>query len=776
MVFRPGSHKYFYKKLAMFSLLFMLSITWMSPVQASTVWVSLTTRAPRMVDYPGNVTYMTSFGIYSVSKATGAIQYTWINGTILSPATKFVVQYLKGQDSWEDFELSQPVFMEVNDNYLQWRQTVLNGSERHGYVVVDSIFSEAIPPKLSIVWDLPATSDFMFRITFKVTIPQAWGYFINGEDFVNIPQGSALSLLRKELRVVESPEKSVLQLLVDWSDYGQTEVLLKGSTITVVFSEGERQVDPTVSGSASKDTATRYSHQRKLHYINNRYWAFTLGYTNQANFTSSSDGIVWENQTYLGTLNVNGDALSTTSNSTHLAYVRLDSGGTDLYYRVGTPESNGSITWADAEQTAWNSTEVLAYPDIAHDSDGYPYIVVMNRSGGHYDLAVIKSDLNNGTWSTALGYPLKLFDGSAVTLSSILSLTSTKMYVLYSDTGAELYGRLFNGTDWESAENISTNAFPFSAVSVNDEVHVVYTTTTGELMYQTRTGSSWSSATTLETDLSILPQVSLTKDGSKLFAIWSDASENIYVKALLSGSWTSSVLWTSQSDLALRSISSMYEKAGSKAGAIWTSGTADPYTVTFEDFDYTATAGSFTIYADNNNLPVSSASWDYTNKKLTFRCTDNITVDTGVYGQPFTVFDGENFLSWSMSGSNISFTASGSSIEMTWQFTSDVETKGIGGDEPVNVTDVADIIEPVVTPLGQLGLYGLLISMGVVAIAGVAQAVSKKKVSRKPSGKGQGVSIKASGKGTTKKIGVTGGKNYGGNKPKGVRRKKQKWD
>jgi len=758
-------------------LTFMLSIICIPQLQASVVWTEFDLRAPVFSDRASNITYLTSFGQYIFSKETGAIQYVYLNGTVLSPSTKFIVQYLEAGDSWEDFELSQPEFLEVKNELLQWRQTVKNGSQGHGVIVFNSVFSDESPPKLSAVWNKLESYDVTFRILFKVTIPQAWEYFINGEEFVNIPKTSALSLVRKKVKIVESPERSVLRLLVDWSDYGEAIVELKGSTVTVVFGINLNEVDPTVSGTAIDSSATSQTQQRKIQYVNGRYWAFFADTTNNGVFMSSSDGETWQNKTSIGDVNEKGFYLSTWANSTHLAYVRSDAN--KLFYRLGAPQSNGSITWLDSEQEVWNPTEPMVYPVLEHDSNGKPFIAVMNYSTGvEASISVVKSDLANGTWSTSSGHPLELIGfGSLWKLPSIASLTSAKMYVFLSCANGTVYGRQWNTTAWESAEVVATGAFRVSVVSINDDLHVVYSTapTPNAIKYKSKTGASWSSATTLETGLTVA-QVALLKDGLKLFAVWSDNAKNIYVKGLLAGSWTSSVYWTRQTNLAQNSISAMYQKIGSKAGAIWTSGGSSPFTVSFLEFDYIDTVSSFSIYNTDNALPVTSPAWDEVNKKLSFNSAGNLTVDAGSLGQPVTVWDGQDFLSWSMSGSNISFTATGSTIEVSWVWTPDVETIGTGEPEEDEEMEIFEDGEPIGVDWANWGLYGLVAGMAVVTVGGIASALTKRKGSRKVTGKTMKVKTQPSGKGTNKVIKVKGSKAYGGVKPKGVGRKKQKWD
>lgn len=762
-------------------LCFILIVQFVSSAQASTVWVEFRTRQASFVDSPSNVTYMTSFGNYSVSKTTGAIQYTWRNGSILSPATKFIVQYLQSQDSWEDFSFAQPVFMEVNDQHIQWRQTVFNGSESFGYVVTDALFSESEPPKLSIVWDKPEVAGLTFRIMFKVTIPQAWEYFINGEDFINIPKGSELSLMRQDMRVVESPEESVLQLLVDWSDYGETEVLLKGSTVTVVFPENVREVDPSIVGTTTSSSATESRSQRKTFSHAGYDFVFYLNATGgSVKYASSNDETSWTS--YDVRVNSNyGSDFSIEYDGTYIYYAFAKGDVNNaLFWRRGTVNSNGTITWA-SEQTVISADAELVYwyPTVTMDSGGYAYIGY--RFENDSDILserpyVTKNAYNNASWSTASGYPRLLKDSLGSWRVIPLGLASSKVYVIYNKGSA--YGQLFNGSGWESETQIGSSTTlgtsGCSAVALNNDVHFVADDGLVPYYfahYRWVEGTGWSSEVIIETGVPVDCEPVVTAGSDDLFVFWNptmmSSDDHVYFKR-----WTSSEGWDSTaydwfSDSMIRTrndISAIEDGSNGDVQLIYMQGSS-PYSIKFQKMSFEETVSPFTIYNTGFDYPITNGNWDDVNLKLTFISSGGLTVDTSTYGQPFQVWDGETFLSWSLSGSNITFTASGSSIELNWMYPSETETKGIGGYEEVINETLLDVFEPVVSPLGQLGLYGLLISMGVVFVAGVAQAVSKKKVVRKPSGKG-----------TTKKIKVKGAKNYGGITPKGVGRKKDKWD
>jgi len=271
----------------------------------------------------------------------------------------------------------------------------------------------------------------------------------------------------------------------------------------------------------------------------------------------------------------------------------------------------------------------------------------------------------------------------------------------------------------------------------------------------------------------------VTAGSDDLFVFWNptalSSDNHVYFKKWTSlDGWSSSYDWFSDSSIKDRnSISAIEDGSAGNVQLIYMQGSS-PYSIKFQKMSFSETVSPFTIYNTGYDYPITSGVWSDVDLLLTFSSLGGITVDVGSYGQPNTIWDGENFLAWSMSGNNISFTATGSSIEMSWAYTSESETRGTGGDDVEE--EVIEVFEPVGVDWASWGLFGLIAGMAVVTVAGIASASTKKKVSRKATGKTMKVKIQPSGKGTTKTIKVKGSSAYGGIKPKGVKRRKNKWD
>jgi hypothetical protein len=190
-----------------------------------------------------------------------------------------------------------------------------------------------------------------------------------------------------------------------------------------------------------------------------------------------------------------------------------------LYYRRGVPQSNGTIAWSAAEQEIYTTVAQTSGGDISLTVDTYGYPWIGFKLNGGFSLAVIKSSTNNGTWSTAFGYPYYFsplngcgtycFGWQAI----LRPLTSGKIYVVVFDTSSSVlgelaYGFLYNGSTWGSQETISTSKVSnknsggfydqLDVVSIGDDVHVTFLSEqSGDIKYVERTSGSWQQEQTI---------------------------------------------------------------------------------------------------------------------------------------------------------------------------------------------------------------------------------------------------------------------------------------
>ena len=692
--------------------------------------------SPKVYETAYNYTYVTSFGNYTFDKQTGAFQYTFVNGTVLAPSVRFILQF-NASGSWEDFNLTTPVFTIVSDDELRFLQNVMNHSINLRYIIVSAVFSNKSAPKLSLTYDVPAQVNFTFRVVFKVTIPQAWKYFINeAEQCVQIPRTKPLSFIADRVRIIRNPEASALRLLVDWTDYGESLVMLKGSTVSVFFPGNMSKIDPTVASETASFFPIPEPRQRGLWYMVGRYWMFYSDGTNLVykHSKTGNDGN-WSNPITLRTgPDANfGDHFAFTFNGTYLHYVFVSvTAGDPLRYRMGKPLSNGTIIWLDDEQDILNLPvdDTIREATITTDSNGYPIISYAYKNGttsGIYP-CVIKSSQNNGTWNTASGYPYRLtmIDNTYGWDTLVIPLSSEDFYVLYM-AAENSKGRLNDNGEWQTEETI-TNYFSKGrpcAVSINGDIHLVWlNTTTYEIVYAKRDVNGWQSEISLGTgDHNTYPTI--TADGTNLYVFW-EVDGVFYLKGYINGKWDSTMIWFTAPSYPAMYLNSLYSAYNDIKAIAW-SKESSPFSVMFEQFNYTKTVSSFTINNTDTTYPILNASWDASNWLLSFSTKGNVTINIGdprYQFAPKRVVVGTNIhQDWSYNSDThvLSIYNIASQVKVYWRI--DEGGGGGGGVFPPLPPEPPSV--PTVAP--DITVYGSLILLGTVVTAVVVSQMRREK-------------------------------------------------
>ena len=370
---------------------------------------------------------------------------------------------------------------------------------------------------------------------------------------------------------------------------------------------GVMENDPSTVGTSTSQYATRMPHERKVFYAKGRYWAF-YGAENNDNeqepkimYKTSTDGISWSeniiirdgyyNETYK---NHGGAGFSVwlDGNNVHYSYAQY----TSLYYRMGTLDSDGAITWATSEQTVASGT--YYHSQICVDSNGYPWI-------GYYDDIIgriTKSDNKDGTWQTSSSFPENM--GTNVDDICIIPLTDGKVYAVGGQKDDVLKGRLWNGSSFEDVENVSSSNLggyraTFSAVAIGNDIHIVFLdldefANEENIFHVKRTyGVGWGDETLIQHVPYNLPAPTLTKtSANNLYCFWLDGDSpvgmKVYYKKYHDGSWdadkTTWINETPEGVLKYNTITSSYQSYGGEVCVAWTSKSSSPYNVRFAKF------------------------------------------------------------------------------------------------------------------------------------------------------------------------------------------------
>ncbi len=346
-------------------------------------------------------------------------------------------------------------------------------------------------------------------------------------------------------------------------------------------------------GPSTVSYATRMPFQRLTFYHNGRYWVFYGSGTNFV-YRTSIDAAAWSAPTTIHA----GDLAAWSSACFDGTYVHYAcstyTAAQPIYYRRGTPDVGGGITWSAAEQTAVaGSGDRYGDPTIAIDSNGYPFISYLREK----DCYCAKASTNNGTWTLDWDVLIKAI-GVTDVFSSVVPLTSTRMYIVYGERNEKLYGKIWNGAAWSGEETLSTSKLEtslkgaFCVTSIGDDVHVTFLTMNPDwdIIYRKRTyGSGWEAEETVyDGDVSTYKSSPvISHDGSTIYVLWmgSPTADHIFYRAR-NGAWDARVDWLDESAQGLTSnelLSCYFESFGGHLGAIWVSTPASPYNVRHDE-------------------------------------------------------------------------------------------------------------------------------------------------------------------------------------------------
>lgn len=268
---------------------------------------------------------------------------------------------------------------------------------------------------------------------------------------------------------------------------------------------------------------TTQEFQQMTFYAKNRFWAFYSDGTNIV-YRSSTDGASWASEIIVTDCGVSDPQNISTGHHFSLHYDRtydklvyatgavhqaqVYGGDTCGFYRMGTPNADGSITWDAAEQ---NFTETAAWdkswmPTITIDDDGYPWIATQYEywssvyPGNNGSICVTKSSTKDGTWTTdtAGGFPYILNQTNIEDRGwcpIVLNLGGGNMYVIY--TAAYLGwngGQYYDGSSW-STETISTHndtiSYTKDAVVIDGKIYFIHRFGQPMRFYIRHTNGTW---------------------------------------------------------------------------------------------------------------------------------------------------------------------------------------------------------------------------------------------------------------------------------------------
>ena len=428
--------------------------------------------------------------------------------------------------------------------------------------------------------------------------------------------------------------------------------------------------NPVVGTSTTAD-AIAYSNQRNTFYAAGLFWVFYSNGTRIV-YKTSSDGLNWSAITDVRA-GTSDSPFAVRYDGTYLHYAfGYSSINQALFYRRGTPNSDGTITWSAAEQTvqASSASNSYGYPDVYPDSNGYPFIIYRygNNTGSYWPF-VIKSDNNDGTWSgSETAVQLNTTNGNSWNVR-IFSVGNGHMVAIYAFDITCL--KTWNGATWgtevKTSNRIQAGSYGSGVSDGSDTIHYVFLSPSPYNIVYTNfsySGNDWSDESTIDAAESSTSAPVLTRDTitGKLYCFWFNGGSMYY--RIKNGTWTNAVAWINDTPSTNARLSSFEIVQNNKTGVAYAAGTASPYNVMFAYLNALADTIA-PLYSNNaSQLVATYDSAGYSNFSTTW--TDDSGMINGSYLE--NNFTG-TLQNTSMSGSYPTYTYNSSSLAAaTYQF------------------------------------------------------------------------------------------------------------
>lgn len=280
-------------------------------------------------------------------------------------------------------------------------------------------------------------------------------------------------------------------------------------------------------------------------------------------YRTSSDGVAWSGATQVrlqdqqALLNMASSfcvVYDSINDKIHYAYTSVELAD-NIYYRMGTPETNGTITWAAIEQVAvagvGGSSMFGCHINI--DSDGFPWIGYnQDPPNGVY---VNKSSTRDGTWNNDAGFPHRFGVLVGCNRPVICPLTDSKVYVCWArevaGPPATLEGQVWDGAWVGAVEAICGDAVEdeqiMAAIPEGDDVHLVYLLDApNDILYRKRTyGVGWSASSSVAAGVGnqAVPLLTMNLGTHQVYCVWEQVDIIKYNIMTPGGVWAAPVQW-----------------------------------------------------------------------------------------------------------------------------------------------------------------------------------------------------------------------------------------
>lgn len=338
----------------------------------------------------------------------------------------------------------------------------------------------------------------------------------------------------------------------------------------------------------------------KTFIANGRIWVFWYDGTNMVWSSSSDNGTNWEAK---ATLRANAShmelalACDSDNNTVQYAYSEQSAAANPIYYRSGDLNTDGTITWRAAEQTAVAGVALKYYISLSIEtlSTDEPVIMYIYASGTTWGVPTVSmSSTENGTWTTGGGYPktLNAAHGSA-RVTRIAPFSTGTFYCLWVFSGSlrGMYNAI-GGAGWDADSStvqtsIDTNLVGFHDLVVADDDSLRILTsedTTHHIRYSDRDYATGTWSSSIEIDLSVSsgitrPTLSVLSDNNMI--VYGCKTTKHYYTMYKDGVWGTQVEWFSSAATITWQNAPEFNTTN-KWYVIYSEGNASPYNIMFE--------------------------------------------------------------------------------------------------------------------------------------------------------------------------------------------------
>jgi len=358
-------------------------------------------------------------------------------------------------------------------------------------------------------------------------------------------------------------------------------------------------VMPTTSFGATTKvgaTGTSYSFERKVIYAQGLWWAFYSDGTN-IGYSTSADGSVWSSETIVTSSADSTDGYNFNiwvSGSTFYYVLDAAKQSASFFWRYGTLQSTGTISWAISQTSVSTTNTVNSYDSIVTDSSGNVWVAINTNDGTNAHIEVWK--YSSGSWAKQ--------DDVSPLVSDIVPLVlplSNGIALIYGEGGVTAAVKIITtttGASWTSSVSPISNymLFSSSATAIGNTLYFVGLAS-GSTGVTTGTVNFWSfangaSITSTETQLQSTSSGWLTsisqEPSDTLIVFYGSGTTLSTLYSTNFGNTWSSIQTVSSSETSITGLSSVY----SGSGAVWMSGSSSPFNVRFASIPVITTVNS----------------------------------------------------------------------------------------------------------------------------------------------------------------------------------------